>query len=112
MGTNIKFNRFSRAVHVKGILEDKLTEGHIVAKIDLGDAPKGATRWQKAKRQMAWSWWKNGQNAHLGKANQTQPFCSKQRPCPIAPGYQELKFGLASLPKLVLAGSYKMRIDA
>lgn len=108
----IRFNRFSRAVHVKGLLESKLTGGHIIAKIDLGEAPKGATRWQKAKRHMAWSWWKSGQNAHLGKANQTQPFCSQQRPCPIERGYRELRFGLTSLPKLVLAGAYKMHIKA
>lgn len=107
MVDSVHFDADSLKVMIRGNLTREVFGGNVSAKIRLGKSPEGLSFGAKALRSLAFF------KHHLV----TEPLCAHMKrtanvTCPIARGTKELSFSFNRLPKVVVAGEYRLKFTA
>merc|ERR1712048_467315 len=89
-----------------------ITGGNVTMKIGLGRPPLGASFSEKMKRTAAYL----SAGSHVTREALCQHLMrthnDSRMNCPVAVGTQELQFSFARLPKMVVAGEYRVNVTA
>ncbi|CAK0856455.1 unnamed protein product [Prorocentrum cordatum] len=107
--TRAEFDRAHLQVRAYGDLSSNVSGGTLHVKLYKGSAAEGSSTGDWVKRELAWHSvphaYEEDLCRHLGRSH-------SRRGCPLPPGRTELRLALDTLPPMVVAGGYRLKIRA